>query len=151
MILVYNDYDIPNFLSALGFIAPKGYDVDYIVAPEDTDETIVKSLNNNGFIEEVDPNYKNVRYMKKDPKLAHSFPAMSLSPESEAASLAEFPRTIAPTDTVTLASTLHNTLIKSPVSGIQILENTKTEATIMLKEQMYSLPKHTLVHIVKEI
>ena len=86
---------IPNFLQALGFIPPAGMSVEEIIIQQDNQSQAQKTLENSGFeVKEINPNYKTVRYQRKDPKKSHSFSDNYVVPEVAAAELAEFPKHI---------------------------------------------------------
>ena len=62
MFLTVKDYTIPDFLSALGFIAPKGMSVDYILAPDTLQPEAQNQIEAEGFTEQPALNLTNVKY-----------------------------------------------------------------------------------------
>lgn len=147
MFLNVPDLGVPDFLSALGFVAPKGYDIDYFLMPEDTGEATLNDIEDAGFVREEDPigfKMTNVTYQRKDPKAAHSFstPAPSI-PSADA----EFPRHNPSSIIGERAEVEGNPVtVKQNVRAINVQENkSSTQATYLLKESVCGLPKNTLI------
>ena len=129
MFLVSNsdNLTIPNFLQALGFMPPAGMSVEEIIIQQDNQSQAQKTLENSGFeVKEINPNYKTVRYQRKDPKKSHSFSDNYVVPEVAAAELAEFPKHIQANGQIPEGQpTPQLTMVKSPVKGVTIIEGKK--------------------------
>lgn len=154
MFLVQGDYLIPNFLKALGFIAPKGFSADnieYVIAPKNTnDNTIKTQLTNFGYTEPQPKQDLGIRYVKKDLKATHSF---SDNPVCDENGLAEFPKHIQVTNVETLdqQKQVNSNDVKQVDTNniITVKECTNRKCTFMLKEELYGFPKNTLIHLEK--
>lgn len=150
MFLVSNsdNLTIPNFLQALGFVPPAGMSVDEIIIQQDTQPQAQKTLENSGFeVKEINPNYKTVRYQRKDPKLSHSFSDNYVVPEVAAAELAEFPKHIQANGQIPDGQpTPQLTVIKSPVKGVTILEG-KKGFLLRIDEEGGVLPKGSFLKL----
>ena len=154
MFLTVKSNTILDFLTALGFIAPKGFSPDYFLTPsEGVAPATTQALQDNGFVEEPLPaethSEANVTYIKRDPKLSHSFsyrknnvtdsnvlpPPMPKQPDQPAAPVLS-----------------QNVEIKNPYRAIQIAENKGiNEVAYILKESFAGLPKNTLISFKEDI
>lgn len=143
MFLTIKQNTIPDFLSALGFVAPKGMDMSYILAPETISDTAVETLENNGFQDVTTTPEKdlNIKYLKKDPKKAFSFSAMNRIVEDPEILSPEFPRE------EYIEPELYKPIeVKNKVRAIQIQENISYEGkSYLLKENFCGLPRNTLI------
>lgn len=150
MFLVSNNDNltIPNFLQALGFVPPAGMSVEEIFISEEADPQVVQTLENSGFeAKQINPNYKTVRYQKKDPKVAHSFSDNYVVPEVAAAELAEFPKHIQANGAIpSNQPTPQMTVIKSPVKAVTILEGQKC-FMLRIEEDGMVLPKGSVLKL----
>ena len=152
MFLVSNsdNLTIPNFLQALGFMPPAGMSVEEIIIQQDNQSQAQKTLENSGFeVKEINPNYKTVRYQRKDPKLSHSFSDNYVVPEVAAAELAEFPKHIQANGQIPDGQpTPQLTVIKSPVKGVTILEG-KKGFLLRIDEEGCVLPKGSFLKLIE--
>lgn len=152
MFLVSNsdNLTIPNFLQALGFMPPAGMSVEEIIIQQDNQYQAQKTLENSGFeVKEINPNYKTVRYQRKDPKLSHSFSDNYVVPEVAAAELAEFPKHIQANGQIPDGQpTPQLTVIKSPVKGVTILEG-KKGFLLRIDEEGGVLPKGSFLKLIE--
>ena len=152
MFLVSNsdNLTIPNFLQALGFIPPAGMSVEEIIIQQDNQSQAQKTLENSGFeVKEINPNYKTVRYQRKDPKKSHSFSDNYVVPEVAAAELAEFPKHIQANGQIPDGQpTPQLTVIKSPVKGVTILEG-KKGFLLRIDEEGGVLPKGSFLKLIE--
>ena len=150
MFLVSNsdNLTIPNFLQALGFIPPAGMSVEEIIIQQDNQPQAQKTLENSGFeVKEINPNYKTVRYQRKDPKLSHSFSDNYVVPEVAAAELAEFPKHIQANGQIPEGQpTPQLTMVKSPVKGVTIIEG-KKGFLLRIDEEGGVLPKGSFLKL----
>lgn len=144
---------IPNFLQALGFIPPKGMTVEEIFVSSDSEPQVAKTLDNYGYEpKQINPNYKTIKYQKKDPKLSYSFSDNYVVPEVAAAQLAEFPKHIQASDKIPdNQPTPQLTMIKSPVKAITILEDNQNKCFMLkIEEDDMILPKGTVVKLTED-
>lgn len=143
-----NNLTIPNFLQALGFIPPAGMSVDEIFISQDDQPQVNETLENSGFeAKQINPNYKTVRYQRKDPKVSHSFSDNYVVPEAAAAELAEFPKHIQANGSIPdNQPTPQLTVIKSPVKAVTILEG-KNEYVLRIEEDGMTLPKGSILKL----
>ena len=152
MFLVSNsdNLTIPNFLQALVFMPPAGMSVEEIIIQQDNQSQAQKTLENSGFeVKEINPNYKTVRYQRKDPKLSHSFSDNYVVPEVAAAELAEFPKHIQANGQIPDGQpTPQLTVIKSPVKGVTILEG-KKGFLLRIDEEGGVLPKGSFLKLIE--
>ena len=150
MFLVSNsdNLTIPNFLQALGFMPPAGMSVEEIIIQQDNQSQAQKTLENSGFeVKEINPNYKTVRYQRKDPKKSHSFSDNYVVPEVAAAELAEFPKHIQANGQIPEGQpTPQLTMVKSPVKGITIIEG-KKGFLLRIDEEGGVLPKGSFLKL----
>ena len=150
MFLVSNsdNLTIPNFLQALGFMPPAGMSVEEIIIQQDSQSQAQKTLENSGFeVKEINPNYKTVRYQRKDPKLSHSFSDNYVVPEVAAAELAEFPKHIQANGQIPEGQpTPQLTMVKSPVKGVTIIEG-KKGFLLRIDEEGGVLPKGSFLKL----
>ena len=150
MFLVSNsdNLTIPNFLQALGFMPPAGMSVEEIIIQQDNQSQAQKTLENSGFeVKEINPNYKTVRYQRKDPKLSHSFSDNYVVPEVAAAELAEFPKHIQANGQIPEGQpTPQLTMVKSPVKGVTIIEG-KKGFLLRIDEEGGVLPKGSFLKL----
>lgn len=149
MFLISNDENltIPNFLQALGFIPPAGMSIDEIFVDDENAPQVNQTLENSGFeATAVNPNYKTVKYQRKDPTLSHSFSDNYVAPETEAAQLAEFPKHIQQI-TQQNGPTPQYQIIKSPVKAVTIVEDTKNRCYMLRIEEDTVLPKGTILKL----
>ena len=150
MFLVSNsdNLTIPNFLQALGFIPPAGMSVEEIIIQQDNQSQAQKTLENSGFeVKEINPNYKTVRYQRKDPKKSHSFSDNYVVPEVAAAELAEFPKHIQANGQIPEGQpTPQLTMVKSPVKGVTIIEG-KKGFLLRIDEEGGVLPKGSFLKL----
>lgn len=147
MFLISNDENltIPNFLQALGFIPPKGMDIDEIFVNDENASQVNQTLENSGFeATAVNPNYKTVKYQRKDPKLSHSFSDNYVVPETVAAELAEFPKHIQQSTAENRPTPQYN-IIKSPVKAVTIVEDTVNKCYMLRLNEDYLFPKGTIL------
>ena len=150
MFLVSNsdNLTIPNFLQALGFMPPAGMSVEEIIIQQDNQPQAQKTLENSGFeVKEINPNYKTVRYQRKDPKKSHSFSDNYVVPEVAAAELAEFPKHIQANGQIPEGQpTPQLTMVKSPVKGVTIIEG-KKGFLLRIDEEGGVLPKGSFLKL----
>ena len=150
MFLVSNsdNLTIPNFLQALGFMPPAGMSVEEIIIQQDNQSQAQKTLENSGFeVKEINPNYKTVRYQRKDPKKSHSFSDNYVVPEVAAAELAEFPKHIQANGQIPEGQpTPQLTMVKSPVKGVTIIEG-KKGFLLRIDEEGVVLPKGSFLKL----
>ena len=150
MFLVSNsdNLTIPNFLQALGFMPPAGMSVEEIIIQQDNQSQAQKTLENSGFeVKEINPNYKTVRYQRKDPKKSHSFSDNYVVPEVVAAELAEFPKHIQANGQIPEGQpTPQLTMVKSPVKGVTIIEG-KKGFLLRIDEEGGVLPKGSFLKL----
>lgn len=147
MFLISNDENltIPNFLRALGFIPPKGMDIDEIFVNDENVSQVNQTLENSGFeAAAVNPNYKTVKYQRKDPRLSHSFSDNYVVPEAAAAELAEFPKHIQQVSAENRPTPQYN-VIKSPVKAVTIVEDTVNKCYMLRLNEDYLFPKGTIL------
>lgn len=151
MFLVSGDYLVPNFLKALGFIAPKGFNVDYVMAPKTTQDNVIDTqLTGYGYSEDPKEDL-GVRYVKKDLKSTHSF---SDDPVPEVNGLSEFPRHVQVTQQEPVNTNNPQQASQQPQTVdtdniITVKEHTEKSLTFMLKEEFYGFPRNTLIHMEK--
>lgn len=158
MFLVKQDFDINDFLKALGFVAPKGFQVDYIMTPEN-EGTPAQQANVNMFasVANLTPQPQlGVKYMKKDLSNIKSFSDDYFAPINDQANLTSFPihtqkpnPVIATPDASNMAATQKTdyTLLKSPDAGaVQVVENQANNITLLLKESG-AFPRNTLLNL----
>lgn len=146
MFLISNDENltIPNFLQALGFIPPAGMDIDEIFIDDKNAQQVNQTLENSGFqATAVNPNYKTVKYQRKDPKLSHSFSDNYVVPETVAAELAEFPKHVQQVTQQNSTTPQYN-IIKSPVKAVTIVEDTVNKCYMLRLEEDNLFPKGTV-------
>lgn len=144
MYLNVPDRGVPDFLTALGFIAPQGYELDYFLLPPDSNEDSINEIKDEGFVETNDSALKgdNITYLKKDPSKSFSFSSAIVSPTAGVTE--EFPKH-APDNTTNSALNLPSS-IKSPVKAVQVKESKcGNECTFLLKEAVCGLPRNTLI------
>ncbi len=150
MFLVSNNDNltIPNFLQALGFVPPAGMSVDEIFISQEDQPQVNETLENSGFeARQINPNYKTVRYQRKDPKLSHSFSDNYVVPEVAATELAEFPKHIQANGAIPENQpTPQLTVVKSPVKAVTILEG-KGEYVLRIEEDGMVLPKGSILKL----
>ena len=150
MFLVSNsdNLTIPNFLQALGFMPPAGMSVEEIIIQQDNQSQAQKTLENSGLeVKEINPNYKTVRYQRKDPKKSHSFSDNYVVPEVAAAELAEFPKHIQANGQIPEGQpTPQLTMVKSPVKGVTIIEG-KKGFLLRIDEEGGVLPKGSFLKL----
>ena len=150
MFLVSNsdNLTIPNFLQALGFMPPAGMSVEEIIIQQDNQSQAQKTLENSGFeVKEINPNYKTVRYKRKDPKKSYSFSDNYVVPEVAAAELAEFPKHIQANGQIPEGQpTPQLTMVKSPVKGVTIIEG-KKGFLLRIDEEGGVLPKGSFLKL----
>lgn len=150
MFLVSNNDNltIPNFLQALGFVPPAGMSVEEIFISTEAEPQVAQTLENSGFeAKQINPNYKTVRYQKKDPKVSHSFSDNYVVPEVAAAELAEFPKHIQANGQIPENQpTPQMTVIKSPVKAVTILEGQKC-FMLRIEEDGMVLPKGSVLKL----
>ena len=150
MFLVSNsdNLTITNFLQALGFMPPAGMSVEEIIIQQDNQSQAQKTLENSGFeVKEINPNYKTVRYQRKDPKKSHSFSDNYVVPEVAAAELAEFPKHIQANGQIPEGQpTPQLTMVKSPVKGVTIIEG-KKGFLLRIDEEGGVLPKGSFLKL----
>ena len=150
MFLVSNsdNLTIPNFLQALGFMPPAGMSVEEIIIQQDNQSQAQKTLENSGFeVKEINPNYKTVRYQRKDPKKSHSFSDNYVVPEVAAAELAEFPKHVQANGQIPEGQpTPQLTMVKSPVKGVTIIEG-KKGFLLRIDEEGGVLPKGSFLKL----
>ena len=150
MFLISNsdNLTIPNFLQALGFVPPAGMSVDEIFISTDADPQVNTTLENSGFeARQINPNYKTVRYQRKDPKRSFSFSDNYVVPEVAAAELAEFPKHIQASGQIPEGQpTPQLTMIKSPVKAVTILEGQKC-FMLRIEEDGMILPKGSVLKL----
>lgn len=148
MFLISNDENltIPNFLQALGFIPPAGMDIDEIFIEKDNVPQVNQTLENSGFqATAINPNYKTVKYQRKDPKRAFSFSDNYVVPETVAAELAEFPKHIQANPIQDHGPTPQYKIIKSPVRAVSIVEDTVNNCYMLRMNEDYLFPKGTVL------
>ncbi len=150
MFLVSNNDNltIPNFLQALGFVPPAGMSVEEIFISTEAQPEANTVLENSGFeARQINPNYKTVRYQKKDPKVSHSFSDNYVVPEVAAAELAEFPKHIQANGAIpSNQPTPQMTVIKSPVKAVTILEGQNC-FMLRIEEDGMVLPKGSVLKL----
>lgn len=147
MFLISNDTNltIPNFLQALGFIPPAGMEINEIFVDNDSAEQVNQALENSGFTATaINPNYKTVKYQKKDPRLSFSFSDNHIIPEVVASELAEFPRHIQTSTTQINGPVPQYNIIKSPVKAVTIVEDTLNKCYMLKLNEDYLFPKGTI-------
>lgn len=145
---------IPNFLQALGFIPPKGMSVDEIFIISDSSPDAAQTLNDYGYeAKQINPNYKTVKYQRKDPKLAYSFSDNYVVPEVEAAQLAEFPKHIQASNKIPDNQvTPQLTVIKSPVKAVTIVEDNSNKCYMLkIEEDGMILPKGSVLRLKEDL
>lgn len=144
MLLTVKDYTIPDFLSALGFIAPSGFTVESIISPKPLTQETTAELADCGYSQEPTPDLlTNVTYLKKDLKQTHSFSQKSNQIEDPNLLSPEFPKA-AP---VPMDPNLgNNNQIMTPKRGIIIAEciDTEFEKSFALREDFCGLSKNTI-------
>lgn len=141
---------IPNFLQALGFIPPAGLGVEEIYINDVDAPQVDKILSNSGFeAVAVNPQYRSVRYKRKDPKVSHSFSDNYVVPESTAA-LAEFPKHIQSLGKIPDGQpTPQYKMLKSPVKAVTILEGNEN-FMVRIEEDRQILPKGSVIKLTEE-
>lgn len=139
---------IPNFLQALGFIPPAGMDVDEIFVNDTDAPSVDKKLGNSGFeATQVNPQYRTVKYQRKDPKTTFSFSDNYVVPETRAAELVEFPKHIQANNSIPNGQpTPQYKVIKSPVKAVTILEG-QNSYMVRIDEDNMVLPKGTVLKL----
>lgn len=148
MFLTANEYDISDFLKAIGFVAPKNFNVEYFISPEEglTDDTIGQ-ITDSGFTDESEsPAVKSpgIKYFKRDPKTTHCF---SKQPDEDFNMPAQYPVSMeGPNDNG--QEYADSVTVKSPYKAIKVLESSKTEETLMLKENLGGVPRNSIVHLI---
>lgn len=158
MFLVKQDFDINDFLKALGFVAPKGFQVDYIMTPEN-EGTPAQQANVNMFASTANLTPQpqpGIKYLKKDLSNIKSFSDNYFAPSNDQVNLVSFPaHTQKPNPAVVggVANEVANaqktnyTLLKSPDSGaVQVVENQANNITLLLKESD-AFPRNTLINL----
>jgi hypothetical protein len=164
MFLTDTPNKIPDFLQALGFIAPKGFNISYFLTPESISDDTINDLKTAGFSDSKMPidsgtnadngtqpqqqiATTNVRYLKRDPIQSHSFSSPMIDPTDPNNLPKEMPKTM-PTQ---IESHNLNPImtdggnIKSPFKAIQVVESTNTDMTLLLREDCAGLPRNTLI------
>lgn len=144
MFLTVKDYTIPDFLSALGFIAPKGMSVDYILAPDTLQPEAQSQIEAEGFTEQPALELTNVKYLKKDLKQTHSFSPKANQIEDPNLLPSEMPKAAPVPMDMNLGN---NNQIMTPKRGIIIAECTDTsfEKSFILRENFCGIPRNTMV------
>lgn len=141
---------IPNFLQALGFVPPAGLDVEEIYINDADAPSADKVLNNSGFeATQINPQYKTVRYQRKDPKTTFSFSDNYVVPETTA-TLAEFPKHIQASGNIPNGQpTPQYKIIKSPVKAVTILEGQNCYM-LRIEEDNMILPKGSILKLTED-
>ena len=144
MFLTVKDYTIPDFLSALGFIAPKWMSLDYILAPNTSQPEAQNQIEAEGFTEQPALNLTNVKYLKKDLKQTHSFSPKANQIEDPNLLPPEMPKAAPVPMDMNLGN---NNQIMTPKRGIIIAECTDTgfEKSFILRENFCGIPRNTMV------
>lgn len=143
MFLTIKNYTIPDFLTALNFIPPKGMKLDYILSPNTISTEALDELGNSGYTEKPIQNLTNVKYLKKDLKQTHSFSPIAQPIENPSLLPSEMPKAkpIIQDDIIT-----KNNTIMTPKRGIIIAEknNYENERSYILRENFCGIPKNTI-------
>lgn len=162
MFLQSEDHDINDFLSAVNFIAPQGFNLKYFIVPYAANNTILAGgAINNGF-EQYEPerNSQDVKgitdtitYVRKDMKDRQSFNDSGFNLNQIPN---EFPITrqnVAPSQLEPLQADLviSGAEIKSPIAGVKVLESRNDYIDLKLEENVGCLPKHSIFHFVKSV
>ncbi len=162
MFLQSEDHDINDFLSAVNFIAPQGFNLKYFIVPYAANNTILAgNAINNGF-EQFEPerNSQDVKgitdtitYVRKDMKDRQSFNDSGFNLNQIPN---EFPITrqnATPSELEPLQTDLvvSGTEIKSPIAGVKVLESMNDYIDFKLEEAIGCFPKYTVLHFVKNI
>lgn len=162
MFLQSEDHDINDFLSAVNFIAPQGFNLKYFIVPYAANNTILAgNAINNGF-EQYEPerNSQDVKgitdtitYVRKDMKDRQSFNDSGFNLNQIPN---EFPITrqnATPSELEPLQTDLvvSGTEIKSPIAGVKVLESRNDYIDLKLEEKIGCFPKHSILHFTKNI
>ena len=162
MFLQSEDHDINDFLSAVNFIAPQGFNLKYFIVPYAANNSILAgNAINNGF-EQYEPerNSQDVKgitdtitYVRKDMKDRQSFNDSGFNLNQIPN---EFPITrqnVSPSELEPLQTDLvvSGTEIKSPVAGVKVLESRNDYIDLKLEEKIGCFPKHSVLHFVKNV
>lgn len=162
MFLQSEDHDINDFLSAVNFIAPQGFNLKYFIVPYAANNTILAgNAINNGF-EQYEPerNSQDVKgitdtitYVRKDMRDRQSFNDSGFNLNQIPN---EFPITrqnVAPSELEPLQTDLvvSGTEIKSPIAGVKVLESRNDYIDLKLEENVGCFPKHSIFHFVKNV
>ena len=145
MFLTVKDYTIPDFLSALGFIAPKGMSVDYILAPDTLQPEAQNQIEAEGFTEQPALELTNVKYLKKDLKQTHSFSPKANQIEDPNLLPPEMPKAAPVPMDMNLGN---NNQIMTPKRGIIIAEcaDTGFEKSFILREKTHIFCENLYFH-----
>jgi len=160
MFLQSEDHNIDDFLNAVNFIAPQGFNLKYFIVPYAANTTILAGgAQDNGY-ERVEPerNSQDVKgitdtitYVRKNMKDRQSFNDSGFNlnqipNEFPITRQNQAPSNLEPLQTDLIAD---GTEIKSPIAGVLVTESRKDYIDIQLKEAIGCFPKHTLLHFVK--
>lgn len=151
MFLSDKELTIPDFLQALGFVAPQGFSLDYILAPkegvsQETEEDIVSS----GF--DMPDESNNLKYFRKDPKMAQSFSTKNIDITNN--TLAPMP--INNPRPETNGEELDQLIFKggkvqSPYKAFHVSESNRNSFKLVLKESVAGLPRNTILGFSKKV
>lgn len=160
MFLQSEDHDINDFLKAVNFIAPQGYNLKYFIVPYAANNTILAGgAAQNGFeVSEPESNSQDVKgitdtitYLRKDMKNRQSFNDSNFN-------LNQIPNEFPITRPQTATSNLEplqtdlisaGTIVPSPIAGVKVLESKKEYIDMKLEENVGCFPKHTILHFTK--
>lgn len=161
MFLQSEDHNIDDFLKAVNFIAPQGFNLKYFIVPYAANNTILAGgAAQNGFeVTQPEPNSQDVKgitdtitYLRKDMKNRQSFNDSNFNlnqipNEFPITRPQEMPSNLEPLQTDLIAA---GTEIKSPIAGVKVLESQKEYIDMKLDEDVGCFPKHTILHFTKE-
>lgn len=139
MILLNNEQTVEDFLKACNFLAPKGMELKYFIVPKESNYQVPQGT---GFQLEGISKDLSKTYSQKDPQLKHSFADSPNDSGICPPSLTAHEGAVAPI----VQQAIQGTMIKSPATGLQIIENTSKEKSVMLKEDWCGFPRNTLFH-----
>lgn len=144
MFLTVKDYTIPDFLSALGFVAPKGMSISYILAPDSIRPEAQNQIEAEGYVEQPALGLTNVKYLKKDLKQTHSFSPKANQIEDPNLLPPEMPKAAPVLVDPNLGN---NSEIMTPKRGIVIAEcvSADYEKSFALRENFCGIPKNTMI------
>lgn len=149
MFLTAKPQTIEDFLKAINFIAPQGYNLEYFITPADGSENNYAAPADAGFTSTVSDSIvpgvtDTIMYTKKDLADTHSFSPSGINLNEVPNAM---PKTV-PASTQPAIPGAHSTTIMTPVKlDRRVGQN---DQDIQIKESFMGFPKFTLFHFTKD-